>query len=99
MSCPVYKFVFSVTRFGLAALLPTAFCFGQAGRAELFGTVEDPSGLAISGAAVEALHVPTGVSVKSSTTDAGAFHFFALVPGEYRVTVAKRGFRTLRRSG
>jgi len=99
MSCPVYKFVFRVTRFASAALLSIALCFGQAGRAELFGTVEDPSGLAISGAAVEALRVQTGASVKSSTNDLGAFHFFALVPGEYRVTATKSGFRTLRRSG
>src|SRR5882757_7447235 len=99
MSFIIYKFVFRVTRLVWAALLTVAFCFGQAGRAELFGTVEDSSGLAISGAAVEALQVQTGVSAKSSTTEAGAFHFFALVPGEYRVTAAKRGFRTLRRSG
>src|SRR5258708_11949663 len=99
MSFIIYKFVFRVTRLVWAALLTVAFCFGQAGRAELFGTVEDSSCLAISGAAVEALQVQTGVSAKSSTTEAGAFHFFALVPGEYRVTAAKRGFRTLRRSG
>ena len=38
----------------IAALLCASFCFGQAGRAELFGTIHDPSGLAVPKAKIEA---------------------------------------------
>ena len=35
-------------------LAGAGMCFGQAGRAELFGTIQDPLGLAIPKAKVEA---------------------------------------------
>src|SRR5579864_3712640 len=73
--------------------------YGQVGRAELFGTVRDPAGLAVSGAVVEAVEQGTGLSARAVTPEAGQFHFFALPPGNYVLTVAKVRFTTLRRSG
>ncbi len=41
----------------LSGVICTAtFCLGQAGRAELFGTIQDPSGLAVAKAKVEVHH-------------------------------------------
>jgi hypothetical protein len=83
----------------LALAASTAMCFGQAGRAELFGKVQDPSGLTVAGASVQSQAVGTGTLVKSTTNEAGEFHFFALLPGDYQLTATKTGFMTLRRSG
>ena len=82
-----------------AAFLLSAAAFGQAGRAELFGTVIDPAGLAVSAADVGAQNVETGASLKTTTNESGEFHFFALLPGDYQLTATKTGFMTLRRSG
>ena len=38
-------------------------CFGQAGKAELFGTVQDPSSLTVKGAKVSADELATGGKV------------------------------------
>jgi hypothetical protein len=73
--------------------------WAQAGRAELFGTVRDPAGLAVPGATVELSEANTGLRLAAITGDRGEYHFAALLPGLYRVTVSKAGFRTLRRTG
>jgi len=75
----------------IVALLLVNNAFGQSGRAELFGTVRDLSGLTVPGAAVQAQALNTGVYAKSATNESGEFHFFALPPGDYSVTAAKTG--------
>ncbi|HEV2687445.1 MAG TPA: carboxypeptidase-like regulatory domain-containing protein, partial [Bryobacteraceae bacterium] len=82
-----------------AALLLLGAAYGQAGRVELFGTVRDPSGLPVSGAAVQAIESATGLTARDTTSDSGQFHFFALPPGDYTLLVSKAGFSQLRRSG
>jgi len=60
----------------------------------LTGTVTDPSGAVISGAAVTATNIGTGQE-RTSTTDAtGAYKFSLLPPGNYKVTFAASGFKT-----
>ena len=59
-------------RTGLACLLPVMNALGQAGRAELFGTVHDPSNLVISGAAVEAQDQGTGASSRPEPMNAAS---------------------------
>ncbi|HWB97166.1 MAG TPA: carboxypeptidase-like regulatory domain-containing protein, partial [Bryobacteraceae bacterium] len=73
--------------------------WAQVGRAELFGTVTDPAGLPVVGAAVEASEERTQATVSTTTNDGGEYHFFALPPGRYALTVTKTGFTKLRRSG
>src|SRR5450759_879507 len=73
--------------------------WAQAGRAELFGTVRDPAGLAVAGATAELSEANTGLRLAALTGDRGEYHFAALLPGMYRVTVRKAGFRTLQRAG
>ncbi len=80
----------------LAGWLPS---FGQAGRAELFGTVRDPSGLPIAGVQLEALEQHTGLLAQTASNAAGQFHFFALPPGSYAITASQPRFATLRRGG
>src|ERR1035437_1110848 len=81
----------------LLACAQTAWAL--AGRAELFGTVRDPAGLALPGATAELSEANTGLRHAALTGDRGEYHFAALLPGAYSVTVGKAGFRTLQRTG
>ena len=66
--------------------------FPQAAKAELFGTVRDPAGLPVASANVELTNAGTQVQARLSTPPNGEYHFFALPPGSYHVTVTKQGF-------
>jgi len=73
--------------------------FGQSTKAELSGVVRDGSGAAVTGAAVYLVHGGTAVSLTRETDGEGAFHFFGLVAGSYRIRVQKDGFAPLTRDG
>ena len=55
------------------------------------GNVTDPSGAAVSGAAVEATNVADSVVRQTVTNADGAYRFPSLIPGTYSVTVKKTG--------
>ncbi len=74
-------------------------CFGQAGRAELFGTVQDPSSLAVAAARIEAEDQSTMARYVASSDERGGYHILGLPAGQYVLTVGKPGFRTYRQSG
>jgi hypothetical protein len=57
------------------------------------GTVTDPSGGAIVGAAVTLTDTSTSNPRSATTNDAGRFFFANVVPGKYNVSVSKAGFR------
>jgi Carboxypeptidase regulatory-like domain len=60
----------------------------------LTGTVTDPSGAVISGAAVTVTNIGTGQS-RTTTTDAnGSYKFSLLPPGNYSARFAAAGFKT-----
>ncbi len=63
------------------------------GKAQIVGTVTDPSGAVVPGAKVE-VRDPARNQLLTATTDArGQFSFSAVSPGEYRIEVSKAGFR------
>src|SRR5262245_29487244 len=74
-------------------------CFGQGGRAELFGTVQDPAGLAVFKAKVEAEDQATGARYGVVSNERGAYHILGLPSGQYVLTVEQTGFRTYHQSG
>jgi len=74
-------------------------CFGQAGRAELFGAIQDPSGLAVSQARIEAEDQSTMVRYAALSDERGEYHILGLPAGRYALTAEKPGFRTYRQSG
>ncbi len=57
------------------------------------GTVTDPSGAAVPGAAVELTETRTGTAFKQTTSAAGQFLFANVSPGEYQLKITARGFR------
>ena len=83
----------------LILLVAAAPGLGQAGKAELFGTILDPSGLAVPAAQVQAEDQATKVRFAASTNERGEYHLLGLPAGEYVVTVEREGFRTYQRAG
>lgn len=65
----------------------------QTAQSTLQGTVRDATGAAVPGAAVIVTHVSTGVAVRGETTAEGRYLFPYLLPGDYRLSVEKSGFR------
>ena len=101
-------FVVRTTRLGMplysasllvAVLVLCAPAFGQATRAELFGTVRDSSGLPVESADVELTNTSTQWKARVSTSTSGEYHFSALLPGPYRVSVTRFGFTRFVREG
>jgi hypothetical protein len=77
----------------LALILGTT-AHAQIDRAELEGTVKDPSGAAVSGASVKIVAVDTGLSSEQKANAVGYYRFPGLAVGRYAVTVSSNGFKT-----
>src|SRR2546429_5967171 len=63
------------------------------------GTVVDPSGAAVAGAAVKIVNVATNLERDVTSTGDGSFIAPNLPAGNYAVTVSKAGFRTYKQTG
>jgi hypothetical protein len=84
------------THFLLLLLLVPVAALAQTFRGGLNGSVSDPSGAVVPGAAVEAVNNATGVSYKSATSSGGEFLFQDLPVGTYTVKVSGSGFEPIR---
>ena len=74
-------------------------CFGQAGRAELSGTIQDPSGRPVPKAKVEAEDQATMFRYSAVSDERGEYHVLGLPAGQYVLTVEQPGFHKYRQSG
>ena len=83
----------------LIALLVLPCAFAQETTAGFQGTIKDPSGAVITGAAIEVSGPALLGTRKVQTDDAGNYRFAALPPGEYTMTVSAAGFRTYKQTG
>jgi hypothetical protein len=85
----------SFSVFLLALILPAVAlpCFGQAGKAELFGTIHDPSDLGVPNAKVTGQEQSTGLLIEAATDQRGEYHLLGLAAGQYVLAVEKVGFR------
>src|SRR5215472_11748423 len=84
----------------IVSLLGVLLCIAvaslaQSTNATLMGRVLDPTKAAVPGASIEVTNVDTNVSYKESTDKEGRFTIPDLPPGNYRVSVAKTGFRSV----
>jgi len=84
--------------FALSTFTST-LCFGQAGRAELFGTIRDPSSLVVPKAKVRVEDQATRVHYSAVSDEHGEYHVLGLSAGQYVLTVEQPGFRLYRQSG
>ena len=83
----------------LSLLLVPCICFGQAGKAELFGAVQDPAGLPVPKAKVVAEDQATTIRYSAVSDERGEYHVLGLPAGRYVFTVEQAGFRMYRQSG
>src|SRR5437868_2245531 len=95
--------MFGRQRFVMRPVL-TGLLFVSAGLAQstfgsFTGTVKDPSGALVPGAAVEVSNEGTGTTRKVATSSAGVFNVPNLDLGSYRVRVSAQGFSTYDHAG
>jgi len=72
---------------GLPAQTPTG---------TLQGIVKDPTGAVVPDAKVTVTNIQTGESRVVTTDESGRYVYLFVLPGNYRITVEKAGFQTLR---
>ncbi len=72
-----------------AALLAQSFTTGA-----VSGAVTDPSGAAVPGATVTLLSLSQGTTATRASDSQGSYTFPLLAPGQYKVTVTAKGFKT-----
>lgn len=78
----------------LIIIITTALAaFGQAGNAEINGTVTDSSAAVVAGATVTISNPATGFSRALKTNDQGIYSAPALQPGVYSIKVEMQGFQ------
>lgn len=76
---------------GLAIVLAVPL-LAQVLKGSISGTVTDPQGAVISGAAVKATNVQTNTSFTTTSDGAGLFRFGLIPTGEYKIEVSSQGF-------
>ena len=67
--------------------------WGQGAVGTLNGTILDPAGAVVPGAAVVATDIATGEEHKTTSTSAGAYTLPYLPSGTYKIRVTAPGFR------
>jgi hypothetical protein len=68
----------------------------QSSTSSLRGTISDPQGAVLTGAAVTLANASTGFSQSTKTDSSGVYQFLQVLPGTYSLTVAMPGFATLK---
>jgi Carboxypeptidase regulatory-like domain/TonB-dependent Receptor Plug Domain len=76
----------------IALLLSCPITWGQTITGSITGTITDPSGAAVGGAAVTAINVDTGVQTPTTTNGDGVYILRFLQPGHYKLSVRSTGF-------
>jgi len=83
-----------------ACLLCCGFAaFAQSDRGTITGTVSDPAGAVVAGAAIEARNVATGAVYPAASSGTGNYTIAQLPAGVYELTVTVMGFKKFVRTG
>ena len=80
-------------------LLSVVPLLAQSDRGTITGTVTDPSGAVIVGAAVSATNTATGIATKTASSSSGAFTIPSMRVGIYDISVEQSGFKKFVSSG
>src|SRR5689334_6442125 len=83
----------------LSSLFAAATLTAQSTKVELSGAVRDTTGLPVAQANVQLINEGTQSELSTTSGADGMYHFVALQPGTYSITVAKAGFASVRRRG
>ena len=89
----------AIVGFVLVVFLPTVVhpVAAQSTAGRILGTVTDQSGAAVVSAKVAITDLERGTSRTLTTDEAGAYVAADLTPGNYRIQVEARGFKTVQR--
>src|SRR5713226_8057710 len=84
--------------FAFGLFLASAMALAQETRASLRGIVADATGSAIPGVSMQITNAGTGVTLTTTTNDAGLYRFLFLNPGKYKLVATHTGFKTFERA-
>jgi hypothetical protein len=79
----------------LAFFLGGAIAMAQTITGSLRGTITDPSGAVVSGAAITAINVGTGIATQATSDGSGMYNISFLPIGYYKVQATAPGFETV----
>src|SRR6267378_4122027 len=77
----------------LLLIVSASVTFGQTATGEVNGTVTDPNGGAVPGAAVKLINQATKIEIEATANQSGYFIFVNLKPGMYTLRVEVSGFK------
>ena len=81
-------------------LLATALAaFSQSDRGTITGTISDPAGAVVAGAAIEARNVATGALYPVASSATGNYTIAQLPAGNYELSITVMGFKKFVRTG
>src|SRR5260370_12955034 len=83
----------------LAIFLTAGAGLAQQITGSITGAVTDPTGAAVSGAALKLANMGTGAVQSATTNSSGDFRVLLLPPGNYTLDATIAGFKSLRRHG
>src|ERR1700679_2713757 len=72
--------------------------FGQ-GYGSITGTVTDPTGALVPGAAVTATQAGTGLELRAVSSNSGSYCFPSLAPSVYNISAGRSGFEAYNEKG
>lgn len=81
-------------RISVCSLLFAAAAFAQSDRGTITGTVADPAGAVVSGAAVSIRNIETGAVYQAGTSATGNYTLAQLPAGQYELSVTVPGFKS-----
>jgi hypothetical protein len=67
-------------------------CFGQTATTSLRGTVKDPAGAVVPGAAITLTSSANGNVMRATSNGSGDYQFVQIAPAKYTITVSATGF-------
>ena len=73
--------------------------FAQSDRGTITGTVADPAGAVVAGAAIEAKNVATGAVYQTASSTTGNYTIAQLPAGSYQMSITVSGFKKFIRTG
>jgi len=89
----------SVLAASAALVMAGRMAYAQESQGTILGRITDTTNLVVPAAVVQVTNVATSFTSKTTSNASGNYYAPFLVPGTYRVTVAKEGFKTFIREG
>jgi hypothetical protein len=80
-------------------LLSSAVVHAQQATGTITGTITDPQGAVVPGAAVEVLNIATNAKFETKTNESGFYNAQNLPVGEYTISASATGFKRAVRTG